>query len=93
MRLLEDFWYGNIDPREYDKSSCKEYKEAFRLITKNEEKLQATFTDEQKELFLPYADCVMECQTIAECLLFQHSFRIGVRMMSEAMVEPLSNEQ
>ena len=48
MKLLEDFWYGNIDPRKYDKFSCSECKEAFRLITKNEEKLQATFTDEQK---------------------------------------------
>ena len=84
MKLLEDFWYGNIDPREYDKSSCKEYKELFRLATKNEEKLQATFTDEQKELFSRYADCVMEYQSIAECLLFQHSFSLGVRMIAEA---------
>ena len=26
MRLLEEFWYGNIEPTEYDTSSCKEYK-------------------------------------------------------------------
>ena len=87
MKLLEDFWHGNIDPREYDKSSCKEYKELFRLVTRNEEKLQATFTDEQKELFARYADCVMEYQSIAECLLFQYSFSLGVRMMAEALVE------
>ena len=84
MKLLEDFWYGNIDPREYDKSSCSECKKAIRLIAKNEERLQATFTDEQKELFSRYADCVMEYQSIAECLLFQHSFSLGVRMIAEA---------
>ena len=27
MRILEEFWYGNIEPTEYDTSSCKEYKE------------------------------------------------------------------
>ena len=84
MKLLEDFWYGNIDPREYDKSTCSECKEAFQLLVKNEEKLRATFTDEQKELFARYTDCISEYQTLAECRLFQHSFSLGVRMMAEA---------
>ena len=26
MRLLEEFWYGNIEPTEYDTSSGREYK-------------------------------------------------------------------
>lgn len=25
MRILEEFWYGNIEPTEYDTSSNKEY--------------------------------------------------------------------
>ena len=55
MRLLEEFWYGNIEPTEYDTNACKEYKEVLRLITRNEEKLLATMTDEQKELASDYA--------------------------------------
>ena len=90
MKLLEDFWHGNIDPREYNKSSCSECKEALRLIVKSEEKLQATFTDEQKELFSRYADCIAEYQTHTECRLFQHSFSLGLRMMAEAMGEQLN---
>lgn len=58
MKLLEEFWYGNIEPTEYDTSACEEYKEALCLITKNEEKFQATMTDEQKEPFSRYADAV-----------------------------------
>ena len=77
MRLLEEFWYGNIEPTEYDTNACKEYKEVLRLITRNEEKLQATMTDEQKELFSRYTDAVREYQTMAECLLFQNSFKLG----------------
>lgn len=85
MRILEEFWDGNIEPTEYDTSSCKEYKEVLRLITRNEENLLATMTDEQKELFSRYTDCVREFQTMTDCLLFQNSFKLGARMMLEVM--------
>ncbi len=85
MRFLEEFWYGNIEPMEYDTSSYKEYKKLLELICRNEEKLKATLTDEQKELFSKYTDCVREYQTMADCLLFQHSFKLGARMMVELM--------
>lgn len=42
MKLLKEFWYGNIEPTEYDSDASKEYKEILRLISSNEEKLQAT---------------------------------------------------
>ena len=85
MRLLEELWYGNIEPAEYDTKACSEYKEALRLIAKNEEKLRATLTDEQKEIFSRYIDAVQDYQTIAECLLFQSSFKLGARVMLEVM--------
>ena len=85
MRILEELWYGNSEPTEYDTIACKEYKEVLRLITKNEEKLLATMTDEQKELFSRYTNAVQEYQTMAECLLFQSSFKLGAKMMVEVM--------
>ena len=87
MNMLEELWYGNIEPCEYDISPDKEYKELLRLISRNEEKLQATMTDEQKDLFSRYTDCVREYQAMAECLLFQNSFRLGARMMLEVTHE------
>ena len=48
MRILEEFWYGNIEPTEYDTSSNKEYKKLVELICRNEEKLKATMTDSRK---------------------------------------------
>ncbi len=85
MNILEVFWYGNIEPAEYDISPSKEYKELLQLISRNEDKLIATMTDAQKELFTKYADCVREYQVMAECLLFQNSFRLGARMILEIM--------
>ena len=87
MNILEELWYGNIEPAEYDISSSKEYKALLQLISRNEDKLLATMTDTQKELFTKYADCVREHQTISENLLFQNSFRLGARIMLEVMRE------
>lgn len=87
MSILEEFWYGNIESADYDATPSKEYKEMLQLISRNEDKLLATMTDTQKELFTRYADCVREYQTIAECMLFQNSFRLGARMMLAVMDE------
>ena len=85
MNILEEFWYGNIEPAEYDVSPSKEYKEMLQLISRNEDKLLATMTVAQKELFTKYADCVREYQIMAECMLFQNSFRLGARIMLDVM--------
>ena len=47
--------------------------------------LLATMTAEQKELFSRYSDCVREFHSLAECLLFQNSFRLGARIMVVVM--------
>ncbi len=85
MKILEELWYGNIEPAAYDTSSCEEYREALQLICRNEEKLQAALTDAQKELLDRYVESVREFQVIAECLIFQNSFKLGARMMVEVM--------
>ena len=45
MKILEEFWYGNIEPTDYDTSSCKEYKKLQELICRNEEKLRVAMTN------------------------------------------------
>ena len=82
MNILEEFWYGNLEPAEYDASPDPEYRELLQRIIRNEEKLKATMTDSQKELFSRYMDCVREFQAMAECLLFQNSFCLGARMIA-----------
>ena len=85
MSILEDFWYGNIEPAEFDTSPSPEYREILLLISRNEDKLLATMTDAQKELFSRYTDCVREYQAMSERLLFQNSFSLGAKMMLEVM--------
>lgn len=85
MNILEEFWCGNIEPSEYDTSPNPEYKEILRLVSRNEDKLLATMTMEQKEIFSRYQDCVREYQAMAECLLFQRSFCLGAQIMLKVL--------
>lgn len=78
--------YGNIKSTEYD-TSYTEYKKLRELICGKEGKLKATMTDEQKEFFEKYIDCVREYQTTTDCLIFQNSFKLGARMMLEVMAD------
>ena len=87
MRILVEFWYGNIEPTEYDTSSCKEYRKLLELICRNEEKLQATMTDEQKELFSRYTDAVREHQMTTDSLIFRSGFARGGGIMLEVVDE------
>lgn len=47
--------------------------------------IYTTMTDEQKELFEKYTNCMREYQTTTDCLIFQNSFKLGARMMLEVM--------
>ena len=91
MSVLEEFWYGNLDPAEYDASPSEEYRELIRLLSRNEEKLLATMTDAQKDLFSRYQDCVREFQAMAECLLFRNSFCLGARIMLAVVETDFNN--
>ena len=44
MNILEELWYGNLYPSEYDTGTDTEYKEFLYLISRNEDKLIATLT-------------------------------------------------
>lgn len=84
MNVLEELWYGNVSPSEYDTAPCME---TLRLVTRNEEKLKAALTDEQKELLARYAESVQELQSITECIIFQTGFRLGGRIIIEVLAE------
>ena len=87
MKILEELWYGNIEPTEYDTASCREYKQLLEQVCRKEEILQATLGKEQKALFVQYTDSVNQYHAITDCMLFQNSFRLGARMMLEVMEE------
>lgn len=87
MRILEEWWYGNIEPTDGEVPRCKEYKKLVQLVSSNEDKLRQTMTDAQKELLTLYMDSQRELSAMLAYTLFQSSFRLGARVMLEVMEE------
>ena len=58
MKILDEFYYGNIEPFTRSASYWREIREVSELRERSKEKLLATLTDDQKERFQKYLDCV-----------------------------------
>ena len=81
MRLLEDFWYGNINPQEQSKENNRAIKELLNLMGRNRDALSSTLTEEQQEVLEKYDDCVNEMYGLIEVEIFSYAFRLGGRLM------------
>ena len=79
--MLEEFWYGNINPAERPCQKQSRFDKAFRLLTKNEEKLQESLNEEEKELLEKYKACYDEMLQTTECQTFIKGFKLGARFV------------
>ena len=83
MTTLEDLYYGNISPHErYVKRGTRE-DTLVRLICRDEEELNASFIEKQKEVFERLKDCQSELCGITELGAFKEGFILAVRIMIE----------
>ena len=81
MTTLEDLWYGNIRPVEQFVEGNTEYKDLLRLVGNNREKLEATLTPEQAELFEKYYTATNEMNSISEIAAFKYGFALAAKMV------------
>ncbi|MBO4868986.1 MAG: hypothetical protein J5585_04680 [Clostridia bacterium] len=84
MTLLEDLWYGNIDPHEAILTGSKRYKHLLSLMARNRDELNETLTDKQSDVLEKYDSALNEMHALAEVEAFSYGFRLGVRLMIEA---------
>ena len=84
MRILEEFYYGNIDPHERHFKKDDAFLELLRLTSKNEQALTSTLTEHQKETFEKYMMVHAEMCDFAERESFIRGFKLGLRFMTEA---------
>ena len=84
MTILEDLWYGNIDPHETFLSDNRYFKHLLSLMSKNRDKLTDTLTEQQKEMLEKYDDTVNEMHSLTEVESFFCGFSLGIRLMMES---------
>jgi len=81
MHILEEFWYGNINPMERPFQRQRKFDKTFRLLTKNEEKLLENLNEQEKEVFYKLKACYDEMMQITECQTFIKGFKLGARFV------------
>ena len=85
--ILEEFWYGNIDPMEQSTGKSQAVKELLRLMDRNRDRLHNSMTAEQRETLVKYDDCVNEMHSIMEVEIFSYAFRLGGRLMLAMLMD------
>ena len=73
MKVLEEFWYGNINPMGRPFQSQRKFDKVFRLLTKNEEELFKNLNEQEKEFFNKVKSCYDEMIQITECQTFMEN--------------------
>lgn len=85
MTTLEDLYYGNIHPYERYIKKGTNQERLVKLICQNEEQLDSTLTEKQKETFEKFKDCQNELSGVTEQDAFRDGFILAVRIMVEVM--------
>ena len=62
-------------------------------MARNRDELGASLTDKQKETLEKFEDCMNEMHSITERDAFSYGFRLGVRLMSEAFLQPIGEDE
>ena len=83
MKILDEFWYGNIHPNERHGESNIEMIKISDLIKRHEGTLMKSLDEKNKEIFEKYRDCYDELTQLNECEVFKIGFKLGVRMLLE----------
>ena len=86
MRILEELWYGNINPQGPDTKMDPRIEQALYLVVKNEDAMRAMLTDTQKEQFEKVSDRQSELADLLERRAFAEGFRLAVKLMVDVMI-------
>ena len=93
MKTIDELWYENISPFEQCTRGDKRLKELLSLMARNRDELEETLTDKQKETLEKLEDCMNEMHSITERDAFSYGLRLGLRLMSEAFLQPIGEDE
>ena len=85
--MIQELWHGNIIPQEDSRTNSKEMKELLGYMSRHNENLEKSFTDEQKETFEKFHDCWSEYMSLGETAIFEYAFKLGARIALEILTE------
>ena len=87
MNILDELWYGNINPQEQSKENNRAINELLNLMGRNRDRLHDSLTEEQRETLEKYDDCANEMYGLIESEIFSYAFRLGGRLMLATLLD------
>ena len=85
--MIEELWCGNIIPPEDSRKNTLEMKQLLEYISRHNDDLLKTMTDEQKKIFEKFQDCWSEYASLSDEALFEYAFKLGARLALEIQSE------
>lgn len=82
MSMLEELWYGNINPSE-DRDLSGEEKNLVELMARHQEYLTSKLKDKEIDAFKKYVECVDEYTSLVQSHAFEIGFKLAVRLLTE----------
>ena len=78
--MIKELWHGNIIPQEDSRTNSPQMKELLGYMARHHENLEGSFTDEQKETFEKFHDCLSKYMSLAEAAFLSMLSNRGCRL-------------
>lgn len=82
MSILQELWYGNINPSE-DKEILDEEKKLIELMARHQEYLTSKLKEKELDEFKKYVECCEEYTSLVECQAFEIGFNLAIKLLTE----------
>lgn len=85
--FIEELFYHNIDPQARMVRSGSNLQKQLGLLSDYEEQLTRILKDDERKLFLAFANAVSEVQAESQLDSFMVGFRLGARFVFDTFVD------
>lgn len=83
--IIKELCRGNVIPPEDSRQNTPEMQQLLEYISRHNDDLLKTMTDEQKEIFEKFHDCWDEYVSLAETAIFEYAFKLGMQIAIEIL--------
>ena len=87
MQDLEDLYLGDVRPSDRSFKRNSQYAKALDEVVKAGDALTDCLTEEQKELFEDYMTAQREVNVLSDCETFCMAFKLGAKIMMDALTD------
>ncbi len=85
--IIEELYYGNLEPQELTTEITPKLKKKLSSLAKKEEDLTAMLPEKEKELFANYVNAYNEFSSLSNSDSFISGFRLGAKFAYETFVK------